>query len=132
MKKPPKVSHRNCAWCSVDGICVPAALHQSFEKQLGPKLVEFDLTRWYETRTAERKAEMTVVGDVWTTWREEFLAEMRFRGWVKPKWEPKPAQEPIQAARLQRLGHTMGRTREETEKHFEQYRAYKNTHHNSE
>lgn len=132
MAKAPKVSHRGCAWCSMDGICVPARLHQDFEAQLGPKRLEFDLFAWYQRRTSKRKAEMIVVGDIWTTWREEFKAELGFRGWLKPIVRPVKQVPPIQAERLARLGQTFGRTVDETQKHFEQYRAYKNTHHNSE
>ncbi len=129
MKKPVK-GHHGHAYCG--GLCVPHWLNEQFSEQLGAKASEFDLLLWYVERDKRRKLEGTVTEEPLTFWREEFRTELAFRGWLKPKWTPKPALPPIQAERLQRLGHTMGRTREETEKHFEQYRAYKNTHHNSE
>lgn len=132
MAKQRLKPHRGHAWCSCEGICVPQQLDDSFRAQLGEKVTEFDLFAWYQKRTVERKAEMIVVGDVWTTWREEFQTELAFRGWYKPKVRPMKDATPIQSERLQRLGQTMGRTADETRKHFEQYRAYKNTHHNSE
>ncbi len=125
LAKKPKVSHRHHAWCCEDGICVPAQLHDDFQRQLGSKLAEFDLFRWYEDRTRQRKAEMIVVGDIWTQWREEFQVEIAFRGWYTPKVRKPAAQVPVQTERLQRLSATFGRTKEETQRQLKEMLDYR-------
>ena len=124
MKKKPR-PHKGHAWCSCDGICVPQQLHESFEAQLGPRVHEFSLFTWYEKRNRERKAEMLVVFDVWTQWREEFQAELRARGWVQPKKFTPKTEAPVQTERLTRLNATFGRTKEETQRQLQEMIEYR-------
>jgi hypothetical protein len=87
MKTP---AHHHHAYCG--DLCVPMFLHEEFNGQLGTRAGEFDLLSWYPKRDSDRQFEQIVVEEPLTWWREAFRAELRARGWVKPRPAVTPAK----------------------------------------